>query len=286
MNIDGARRRYDNLERWSEPVLLVITLLFVGVALLGEVDRLSANSQTALTTVEWVLWFVFPFEFALMFVLSPDRMRFLRVRWWEIPIMVLTLPALAVFLAWLAPARFLRFLRSARVVRTVRLSRFGGLLARYTRGIRIVLTRHGLQYVLSGAVVLYAMSTFLVYLVERGDNRPIQTFPEALWWGITAVTTLPDDGNVPTTVVGRGIAVVVVFLGLTVVSLITANIAAFLIHSEASADSAKISALYNKLDRIEEHLGIPDVSDEHRTRSADDQGTWRHVTVNESPERT
>lgn len=254
-------QRYEQLARKVELVMLVLTVVFVAVAIVGEFGWVSADVQRWLTRVEWVLWIAFPVEFGVMWYLAPDRQKFRRERWWELPIIVVTVPALVTFLAWLAPLRFLRFLRSARMLRAVRLTRVGGLLARYTRGIRVVLTRHGLHYVLLGSVVLYCICVAFVFAVERGEGRPIQSYGEALWWGITAITNLPNDGNTPVTTAGKGLAVAIVFLGLTVVSLITANIAAFLVRAEATADAARLDQSSEQLERIERRFPDGDPKD-------------------------
>lgn len=266
MRIKTSPECYKELLGKTEPALLVLTLLFVGVALLVEYGGLSDGLHRALFVTEWLIWAAFPLEFVAMLCLAPNRGSFLRQRWWEVAIIVVTLPSIPGVLG--AIARPLRFLRSARGARTLRLTRLGGLLARYSHGIRIVLTRHGLHYVLVGAVVLYAISISLVYFVERGGNHPIQSLPDALWWGVTAITTLPDEGNVPVTTAGKGVAVFVVMLGLTLVSLITANISAFLVHSEEGADSLILREMSAQLNRIEQQsattaagANIPKTSD-------------------------
>ncbi len=188
-----------------------------------------------------VIYFAFVAELVVMTYLAPDRVGHLRRHWYEVPIVVVP---------FLRP---LRVLRSARALRALRAMRLLAFATRASGAVQYVLQRHGLQYVLLGGAVLYVLSAAMVTVFERESGGNIHTFPDALWWGVTTMASLRNDDAFPVTRAGRFVAVFVALLGLSLVSIITANIAAFLLRGDRR-DQAAIDDVLLQLQRIETQL--------------------------------
>jgi voltage-gated potassium channel len=60
----------------------------------------------------------------------------------------------------------------------------------------------------------------------------VHTLSDGLWLAFTTAATVGYGDLVPTTMLSRGFAVVVVLLGLAVLSMVTASVAAILVESE------------------------------------------------------
>ena len=60
----------------------------------------------------------------------------------------------------------------------------------------------------------------------------MHSFSDGLWLAFTTAATVGYGDLVPTTMLSRGFAVVVVLLGLAVLSLVTASVAAMLVENE------------------------------------------------------
>ena len=52
----------------------------------------------------------------------------------------------------------------------------------------------------------------------------IRTWPDALWWSITTVTTVGYGDKVPVTRAGRGVAVILMLTGIALLGVITASL--------------------------------------------------------------
>lgn len=66
-----------------------------------------------------------------------------------------------------------------------------------------------------------------VYFVElRAGNKEFGSLPEALWWAIVTMTTVGYGDYIPQGVAGRVLAVVIMFTGISLISYLTASIAA------------------------------------------------------------
>jgi voltage-gated potassium channel len=70
------------------------------------------------------------------------------------------------------------------------------------------------------AVVVLA-GTFVMYSIEsRAPNIHIKTFLDALWWCIATVTTVGYGDITPVTIVGRVVALIYMFFGIAMISLV------------------------------------------------------------------
>jgi hypothetical protein len=84
----------------------------------------------------------------------------------------------------------------------------------------------------------------LIYTVERQGDGPIQTLPDALWWAASTITTVGYGDVYPRTAAGRGIAVVLMLVGISLFGVLTARVAAFFVQDEqrdAEADKLDTS---------------------------------------------
>lgn len=95
--------------------------------------------------------------------------------------------------------------------------------------LRHVLSRELLQLLTIIGVATLAIGV-LVWLVERKRNVPhfggraVQGIGSALWWSATTMTTVGYGDKAPITATGRVIAVVWMFIGIVLVSGVTATI--------------------------------------------------------------
>ncbi len=111
------------IEAWLEMPMLVLG--FVWLALL--VVELLGNLTPALQFIGGAIWVIFIIDFAVKFVLTPDKTDYLKTNW--LTALALLVPALRVFRIF----RVLNILRAARAARGLKLFR---LLSSLNRGMR------------------------------------------------------------------------------------------------------------------------------------------------------
>lgn len=236
--------RAQTIETRLDGPLLAAAILTIP-AIVIEGTSLSHSWKTVGTTLNWVVWLAFLIEFVLVVRAADDRRAWIRSHPLDLAIIVLTPPFLP---ASLQAARLFRLLRLLRLVRLAMLTR--RLLS--TEGVRdaAVLT---LLTVLAGGAAYSA--------VEKTDQQGhLLTTWDGVWWAMTTVTTVGYGDNVPVTVVGRIIAIVVMLVGIGFVAILTAAAAdRFLRAQRAERDELRrvetqLEEILSRLAMIEERF--------------------------------
>ena len=91
-----------------------------------------------------------------------------------------------------------------------------------------LVTRRGLVYSLDLYLLILGMGGLGFWMLEPRAH----TFSDGLWLAFTTAATVGYGDIVPSTHASRAFAVVVVLLGLAVLSLVTASVAAMFVETE------------------------------------------------------
>ncbi len=112
----------------------------------------------------------------------------------------------------------LRFLRLFRLLWIFKIARFFPALTTMSR----VLTRErrNLASVLVVMIIMVFIASSLVYLLER-DIQPeaFASIPNAIWWGVTTLTTVGYGDVVPLSPMGRVLGALIMLLGIATFAL-------------------------------------------------------------------
>jgi voltage-gated potassium channel len=236
--------------------LTVLALVMIPLIVLPLAMDLSLGTESAVLVIDYLIWAVFAAEYANKLYLAPNRRQFV-VR--HIPDLIIVLVPML---------RPLRVLRSVRLLRLVRLALLTGLAAKGLREARNILRRRGLNWVLLIVLVLNLLAAATVLEFERGDpDANIDSYPEALWWAVTTITTVGYGDRFPMSSAGRGVAVVLMIAGIAMFGVITASIAAYFVEQKAEEDLAgRLDQIMERLDGIETRLTNQDEQPRERVR--------------------
>lgn len=180
---------------------VMVTLAITVIALLAQPD------EGVVRTINLAIWGVFVVDYGLRLAFSGNRWQFVRRN--------------LVDLVAIMPADAFRAVRVLRVLRILRLLRSAAVLWRISATVRAVLGTNGLGWVLSvsGLVIVLGAGAVLAVEPEFGG------FGDALWWSIVTSTTVGYGDLAPVTVVGRSVAVLLMFVGIGTLGMITGSIA-------------------------------------------------------------
>jgi voltage-gated potassium channel len=159
----------------------------------------------------YLLWLLFAIDLLFRFIMSTMKRSFFKKN---------ILDTITVLIPQLRALRALRAFTS------------GGLLSK-----KGLISGGAVTTAVLAVVLVVWVGGLMVLNAERGaPGAEITTLQDAIWWAFETITTVGYGDFVPVTVQGRAFAVLVMFAGITVLGVVSASIAAFLVKRESSPD--------------------------------------------------
>jgi voltage-gated potassium channel len=236
----GLGRSQEAYDRFSAAVdvpLTIAAVIWLPFLIIPLFVRLKGGVAATFDGVDYTIWALFVIEYLLKMWLVPARWGFVKTH--KLDLAMVALP----------------MLRPLRVLRLLRLVRAGTVLSGGLKRARAMLTHHNLHFVLlSVAVIIFAAAGLEVAfeLHARGSN--IHGFADALWWAVVTVTTVGYGDKFPVTAAGRGVAVVLMLVGIGLIGVLTATVASFFVQQTADEQTTDLQDLQQRLGRIEQIL--------------------------------
>lgn len=191
---------------WSQILTSLALLFLVAFSIPAFVVDLSETSRASIELIQWVCWFAFAIDLAIGLISSKSKKEYLRKHPLELASVLLP---------------FLRPLRLMRVIS------FGSLaLQRIAMGRQFAIT---IKVAITAVFISY-IAAVQITISERGvEGSNIKSFDDGLWWAVTTVTTVGYGDRFPTTTEGRILAVMLMLVGISLVGVITASVAAWFV---------------------------------------------------------
>lgn len=178
------------------------------------------------------------------FLISSDKRAWLRRNWLDLVVVALLVAP------WI---RFLRLYRLLPLPRAFKLLRLAAIL---WTGVRAQVRSYGrgnVHNIVATAAVIVLLAAVLVQFAEEGGQEAnIKSFGDAIWWGITTVTTVGYGDKFPTTVPGRIVAAALMLLGIALFGILTASLSSVFL---ADSQEQDIKQLRTELRRLREEIG-------------------------------
>jgi voltage-gated potassium channel len=228
---------YDRFSAAVELPLAILALVWLPILVVPLVTHLQAAVAETFTAIDYFVWAAFVVEYLVKLYLAPSRRRFFTHH-----LVDLALVALPMF----------RPLRALRLGRLVNLARVAVILFTGLGRVRGILSHRGLHFVfLAVLVIVFACSAMVLGFEQDAHGSNIDNYGEALWWAIVTVTTVGYGDRYPVSAGGRGVAVVLMLVGIGLIGVVTASVASYFI--EEKVDEQK-TILNERLGRIEAML--------------------------------
>jgi voltage-gated potassium channel len=202
---------------WSETLTVLALAFLVAFSWPAFVAEVDSETQRILDYVQWISWVAFAVDLLVGLFLADRKMKFLI----QHPLEVIT-----VLLPFLRPLRLLRVISFGTLV-----------IQKVAVGRQFAIT---LKVFLASILMAY-IAAVQITITERGvEGSNIKSFGDGLWWAVTTVTTVGYGDRFPTTSTGRVLAVCLMLVGISLMGVITASVAAWFVKmSQDDSTSAK-----------------------------------------------
>ena len=246
----GDNPRAHSWERRLHWAMIGVALLSIPALMLQEGTQ-DPSLNSAGRALDWFVFLAFSAEFAWMLRLTSHRSTYVVRNWLDIVIIVSAAANLVGFESeWVALARLLR------------LALVGLLMTRALGSLRNIFTPSGIPFIVGLAAISLALSGAGFYWLEP----TVHSYADGVWLAFVTGATIGYGDFVPTTSASRLFAGLMVLLGFTLFSLVTASIAAFFVGED------------EKLLRREMHQDIRKLHDEIAQLIGDEERAMRRET--------
>jgi voltage-gated potassium channel len=244
MESETRLQRFERRAEWPLAVAAVVFLVLFSRQVLVQPHGREAHIIWA---INWAIWGLFFLDYFVRLYLATNRWRWFVRHLLDFAIVTLPL---------LRPLRLLRLLVLIEVLQKAVGDAFRGKIVVYT---------------LSGVVLLIYTASLAVFEKERYlPGATINSFGKALWWSVTTVTTVGYGDVYPVTNTGRVIAALLMIGGISLVGVVTASLASWIIQRVAEEDAlhqavtvAHVEELRGEIRALGQQLKERDERDPH-----------------------
>jgi voltage-gated potassium channel len=191
---------------WNEILTFLALVFLITFSYPAFEPNISSTTQSNLDLLQWIIWGAFALDLLIGLVTATNRKQF---------IIKHPLDIAAVLLPFLRPLRLLRVIS------------FGGLaLQKVAIGRQFAIT----VKVFIASIFIAYISAVQITISERAiEGSNIKNFGDGLWWAITTVTTVGYGDRYPTSAEGKFLAVGLMVVGISLMGVITASVAAWFV---------------------------------------------------------
>jgi len=204
-------------------VLIVAIIASVIAIMLDSVEGVSQRYHHLLLQIEWFFTIVFTIEYFLRIFSSPHPTRYMRSFFGIIDLLAILPTYLSLFAPSLNYLMVIRMLRVLRIFRILKLMRYLNEVSVLLRAIRSSSRKIFVFFVMVFTVT--CIFGTIMYLIE-GPQHGFTSIPKSIYWAIVTITTVGYGDIAPQTILGQGLAAMVMMTGYAIIAVPTGIISA------------------------------------------------------------
>lgn len=136
-------------------------------------------------------------------------------------------------------------------LRPLRLLRLVVLFSALQKAVGGAIRGRVITYTVFSSILLIYVASLAILEEERDvEGSVIKNFGDAVWWSITTVTTVGYGDLSPVTTAGRVVAVFLMIGGISLVGLVTATLASWVIEKVSDGDAANTAVTAAQIDQL------------------------------------
>lgn len=240
-----ADHERSSARQWAKRLEWPMVAVVCWIVIQWYLEETHLISPVMARVADWLVWLAFVLETSLLTMLVRNKSAYLLGNWMNLLVILGGLPY------------FWQFAPLTGLLRTFRLGLVVLLLVRMSKSARRLLSQHRLGTTLVVALVTMVLSGIMIVRLDPS----IGSIWDGMWWAWVTMATVGYGDVVPHNGAGRLFGSLLILFGVVLLSLLTANLAAFFIGSdvehvereERQADRL-LQEISARLDRIEHRL--------------------------------
>jgi len=225
-----AEQETSAARRWAHRLEWPMVAVALWIVVQWYLEETHGISPLLARIADWLVWAAFVFETAILTTQVENKRDYLLGNWLNLAIIIGGFPLLWEY------SPLVGLLRGFRLLLVL------ALLARMSKSARKLLSQHKLGTTLTVAFFTMLLSGIVMSRIDPS----VGDVWDGMWWAWVTMATVGYGDVVPHTGAGRLFASLVVLFGVVLISLLTANLAAFFI----GGDVEKIEAEEQESDRL------------------------------------
>jgi voltage-gated potassium channel len=228
MTKETRRELWEHRTEWPLAVVAVAFLIMYSVQVL---TRPHGQEARILWLATWLAWSLFVVDYVVRLILASNRRQ------------------------WFVHHIFDLLIVAAPLMRPLRLLRLVVFIGVLQKAIGNAVRGRILIFTISGVVLLIYVASLAILQAERDQpGAKIVSFGKAVWWSINTVTTIGVGDLYPTTITGRVIAVMLMIGGITLIGVVTASLASWIVQRVSETDRALQTATAAHIDELRDEI--------------------------------
>jgi voltage-gated potassium channel len=209
--------------KWFDILLIIFIVLSVLTIILDSVNELHQNYETLFFLLEWFFTIVFTLEYILRLVSIKKPYIYIFSFFGIVDILSILPTYISLFFAGAQTLLVIRILRVLRIFRILKLVHLSQQMQMLTRAVSN--SRHKLFVFFFFIITVLVIFGSVMYLIEGPENG-FASIPQGIYWAVVTLTTVGYGDIAPQTVLGRGIASLIMLTGFTIIAVPTGIFAA------------------------------------------------------------
>ncbi|WP_062303769.1 potassium channel family protein [Demequina subtropica] len=208
-------QRYEAFAKRADGAMAVLAFVFLVVwsARIAFREHLPGSVRATLLTIQGLVWLIFLVDLLIRVALHEQRWRFLLTH--PLDVVAVIIPA-------------------ARPLKILSVFASGTMLASRKGVVKST------QAVVIAVLLLLWISAVAMLDAERGhEGAQIVNFGDSIWWSLVTVTTVGYGDFAPVTVEGRVVATLLMLIGIALIGIVTATVAAWFVSLTQGAEEAR-----------------------------------------------
>ncbi|WP_062313763.1 potassium channel family protein [Demequina rhizosphaerae] len=210
--------KYEAFAKRADGAMAVLAMVFLVVwsARIAFRDELPGSVRATLLTIQSLVWLVFIVDLVIRVAIHEQRWRFLLTH--PLDVVAVIIPA-------------------ARPLKILSVFASGTMLASRKGVVKST------QAVLIAVLLLLWIAAVAMLDAERGhEGAQIVNFGDAVWWALVTVTTVGYGDYAPVTIEGRVVATILMLIGIALIGIVTASVAAWFVSLTQGVEEEKEEA--------------------------------------------